>query len=163
MIVIGQIQGKIKGPVTLAGRQDSFRVHGCSYEVVSPRDPGSGLPTGKRMHKPVTVVKDIDGASPLFMRALITNENINEVVLQFCHKDGAGRDMPYYTIRLLNAGLSGIRMLRKSDILPGAASWPSEREELSFTYQQITWKWEQGGNKSNRRLESASRVSFQAL
>jgi hypothetical protein len=26
--------------------------------VVSPRDPASGLPTGKRMHKPYTVVAE---------------------------------------------------------------------------------------------------------
>lgn len=25
-------------------------------EVVSPRDPASGLPTGKRQHKPITVL-----------------------------------------------------------------------------------------------------------
>jgi hypothetical protein len=28
---------------------------GWTYSVVSPRDPQSGLPTGKRMHKPVDV------------------------------------------------------------------------------------------------------------
>jgi hypothetical protein len=30
-------------------------VHGFNYQVVSPRDAASGLPTGKRMHKPYTV------------------------------------------------------------------------------------------------------------
>ena len=29
-------------------------VVGGTNEVVSPRDPASGLPTGKRMHKPIT-------------------------------------------------------------------------------------------------------------
>ncbi len=27
-------------------------------EVTAPRDPASGLPTGKRMHKPITVVAE---------------------------------------------------------------------------------------------------------
>jgi type VI protein secretion system component Hcp len=31
------------------------------------RDPQSGLPTGKRMHKPYTVTKQVDSASPLLM------------------------------------------------------------------------------------------------
>jgi len=26
----------------------------ATHEIVSPRDPASGLPTGKRMHKPFT-------------------------------------------------------------------------------------------------------------
>ena len=30
-------------------------VHAFNFEVVSPRDASSGLPTGKRMHKPYTV------------------------------------------------------------------------------------------------------------
>jgi hypothetical protein len=29
--------------------------HAFNYQVVSPRDAASGLPTGKRMHKPYTV------------------------------------------------------------------------------------------------------------
>jgi len=28
---------------------------GASTPIVSPRDPQSGLPTGKRMHKPISV------------------------------------------------------------------------------------------------------------
>ncbi|MEO6218874.1 MAG: hypothetical protein ABIO81_00495, partial [Ginsengibacter sp.] len=30
------------------------------YEIVSPRDPASGMATGKRMHKPITVTKELD-------------------------------------------------------------------------------------------------------
>ncbi|MDP4221413.1 MAG: hypothetical protein Q8916_12415 [Bacteroidota bacterium] len=32
--------------------------------VVSPRDPASGLPTGKRMHKPFVITKELDVQSP---------------------------------------------------------------------------------------------------
>lgn len=43
-----------------------------TYEVKNPRDAGSGLPTGKRMHKPITITKEIDKASPKLMTALGT-------------------------------------------------------------------------------------------
>ncbi len=40
---------------------------GCSIvvgnEIVSPRDPASGLPTGKRMHKPFIITKEMDVSS----------------------------------------------------------------------------------------------------
>jgi hypothetical protein len=36
----------------------------CAAEVVSPRDAASGLPTGKRQHKPLTITKEIDKSSP---------------------------------------------------------------------------------------------------
>ena len=35
-----------------------------SYEVISPRDAASGLPTGKRQHKPLTVTKELDKMVP---------------------------------------------------------------------------------------------------
>ena len=33
-------------------------------KIVSPRDPASGLPTGKRMHKPMPITKELDKSSP---------------------------------------------------------------------------------------------------
>lgn len=38
-------------------------------DVVSPRDAASGLPTGKRQHKPIRIVKEIDKSSPLLMKS----------------------------------------------------------------------------------------------
>ena len=32
--------------------------------IVAPRDAASGMPTGKRMHKPMTIVKEWGAASP---------------------------------------------------------------------------------------------------
>ncbi|HZF48038.1 MAG TPA: type VI secretion system tube protein Hcp, partial [Polyangiaceae bacterium] len=48
----GQTQGEIKGSVTQKGREGKIMVIAVSHEIMSPRDPASGLPTGKRMHKP---------------------------------------------------------------------------------------------------------------
>ena len=36
-----------------------------SVRIVSPRDTASGLPTGKRQHKPVVVTKPVDKAAPI--------------------------------------------------------------------------------------------------
>lgn len=38
-------------------------------EIVSPRDAASGLPTGKRMHKPFVITKELDKSSPLLAKA----------------------------------------------------------------------------------------------
>jgi hypothetical protein len=34
------------------------------YQVTSPRDAASGLATGKRQHKPITIIKEWDAATP---------------------------------------------------------------------------------------------------
>jgi Type VI secretion system effector, Hcp len=36
--------------------------------VVSPRDAASGLPTGKRQHKPMVITKELDKSSPVLAR-----------------------------------------------------------------------------------------------
>lgn len=38
------------------------------------RDAASGLPTGKRQHKPIQITKQVDKSSPLIMSALVNNE-----------------------------------------------------------------------------------------
>ncbi|NTU58660.1 MAG: type VI secretion system tube protein Hcp [Chlorobiaceae bacterium] len=141
--VTAQKQGKIKGPVTLPGRKDTIQVFGGFHEIISPRDMSSGLPTGQRMHKPLTLIKDIDCSSPLLLNSLVTNENLKEVVLQLWSQDRGGRDAAFYTITLINANISAYKLLLSYDGSPESARHP-EREELTFTYQKISWTWEHG-------------------
>jgi Type VI secretion system effector, Hcp len=47
-----------------------------SVSIVSPRDPASGLPTGKRMHKPITITKELDKSSPMLAKRS-SNESSN--------------------------------------------------------------------------------------
>ncbi|WP_044238634.1 type VI secretion system tube protein TssD, partial [Chondromyces apiculatus] len=72
----GQTQGDIKGSVIQKGREDSIMVIAVSHEIISPRDAASGLPTGKRMHKPFVITKELDKSSPLLYNVLTNNENI---------------------------------------------------------------------------------------
>ena len=60
LTLTGETQGDIKGSVTQAGREDSIMVIATQHEIVSPRDAASGLPTGKRQHKPFVITKEID-------------------------------------------------------------------------------------------------------
>lgn len=43
---------------------DGSSVSSSSYQIVSPRDAASGLPTGKRMHKPMVITKEWGASSP---------------------------------------------------------------------------------------------------
>jgi type VI secretion system secreted protein Hcp len=63
LTIKGQRQGDIKGSVTQKGREGSILVHAYSCETLSPRDPASGLPTGKRTHEPVMIVKEVARSS----------------------------------------------------------------------------------------------------
>lgn len=48
-------------------------------EIVSPRDAASGLPTGKRMHKPFTITKELDQSFPAAVRESPTKASTGKV------------------------------------------------------------------------------------
>jgi type VI secretion system secreted protein Hcp len=145
----GQKQGDIKGSVTRKGREGSILVTGASHEVVSPRDAASGLPTGKRQHKPFVIYKPVDRSTPLLYSALVDNENLTQWELRFWRpkstgSGGVGVEQNHYTVKLTNASIAGIRFVMPSTFDPSNVDIP-EYEEVSFTYQKIEWIWTDGG------------------
>ena len=144
----GQKQGVIKGSVTQKGREDSIAVIAYHHSVVSPRDPQSGLPTGQRMHKPFTVVKATDKATPPLYTALCTNENLTEVTIDFWKPQlkaatGVGSEVQYYTVKLTNAGIASITAMMPNVEDPTQQKFDMQ-EEVAFTYQKIEWVWKDG-------------------
>ena len=98
-----------------------------SHEIVSPRDPASGLPTGKRQHKPISITMDYGPTTPKFIQALVNNENLQSVLIGLLR---SGKLVA--TIKLTNASVSHYVQTNQS-------------AAFDFTYQKITWTWIAGG------------------
>ncbi|MBL7716094.1 MAG: type VI secretion system tube protein Hcp [Bdellovibrionales bacterium] len=131
--VEGTRQGKFKGESTSKFFKDRLNVSSVSHEVVSPRDSQTGLATGRRQHKPLTVIRDVGSASPQFFLALATGENLKTVSLEFTSIDQrTGQEQITYTIKLTNAGVAS---QKAATIVRGGVSVLAE--EVSFAYQSI--------------------------
>jgi type VI secretion system secreted protein Hcp len=137
-------QGEITGSATDHPHEGSIEVLGWSHEVISPRDIASGAATGKRQHRPIIISKPIDRATPLLMRALITNEIITSWRLECWRMAKDGTPEPYYRIELTDAAIIGISTEETSnqqaDMMTQAV-----REHVSFNYAQIAWTWLEDG------------------
>ena len=129
----GRQQGTFKGDVTAKGREGAIALTTLAHELVSPRDPVSGLPTGILQHKPVTISKVIDQTSPNFLSAMVNNETLSSVRIEFW-RPGAEVSAPYFVVVLTNAGISDIAFTASSD-------GQSETEQIAFTYQTIVWTY----------------------
>ena len=149
----GQTQGEIKGSVTQKGREGKIMVIAVSHEIMSPRDPASGLPTGKRMHKPFVITKELDKSSPLLYNVLVNNENITEWETQFWQPSATGAEVQHYTVKLTNANIASIHFRMLNNKNPELMKY-AEYEELAFTYQKIIWTWTQGGITAEDDWES---------
>lgn len=140
----GQKTGDVKGGVKQKGREGSIAVVALSHEIVSPRDPASGMATGKRTHKPIVITKELDQATPVLYTMLATNENITDWVLQYFTPDPRGTETQNFTIHLTNASIDDIRLVKPLTWSPDLAKIP-DYQEISFMYQKIDWTWSQGG------------------
>ncbi len=140
-----QRSGEVRGSSTQRGRENLNPVIAMSHEIVSPRDASSGLPTGKRQHRPLVITKEVDRASPILANILVNNENISEWELKF-FKPSANRGVEthYYSIKLTNASIASIRTEMLNNAYPENASH-AVREHIAFTYQRIEWTFLDGG------------------
>jgi type VI secretion system secreted protein Hcp len=129
--VTGSKQGVFKSTSTKhPGTNDFTEITGFNFSQTSPRDAASGLPSGKRTHKPIVITRETDAASPLFWQALSTGELLPAVRLTVYTTVG-GKETVDYTVDLTNAKISAAT--RKNNI-----------DEVSFTYQKITVTWASG-------------------
>jgi hypothetical protein len=54
------VEDKISTQDQELDEQELSSIAGGTHTITSPRDPASGLPTGKRQHKPFTFLADLD-------------------------------------------------------------------------------------------------------
>jgi type VI secretion system secreted protein Hcp len=128
--VEGTKQGKFKGESAVMAFKDQSRVLKFSYGVVSPRDVSTGQARGKRQHKPIVITKEPGAASPQFFTALVTNEVLKPVVIQFLRVNvNTGVNEVQQIITLTNPSISDFRQYVGDD-----GRW---LEDVAFAFQQI--------------------------
>ncbi|MGH2443093.1 MAG: type VI secretion system tube protein TssD [Chloroflexota bacterium] len=142
--VTGTRQGVFAGDLNGDGLPD--RLAGLKYDlqISEAYVPGSGLSAGRRQHQPLTIMKEVDKASPMFLQAMVTNEILSQVLLEFPGTLSTGQSTIFYTVVLQNALVVKFHQM-VGNVLDPEESNPHELEEISFTYQKITVTWTDGG------------------
>ena len=143
--ITGSKQGKFKGESVNANEKDSIPVLAYGYEVVFPRDPVTGQPTGKRQHRPVTFVKAWGAATPQIFQALVTNEVLTTVVFDFTRVNPQGKAFAFERVTLTNASISGQRQYTETT----ATGVINELEQVSLTFQKITLQNNDGNTSAS--------------
>jgi type VI secretion system secreted protein Hcp len=141
LTLTGKTQGAIKGNVTAKDREGAIALLSVDYEISSPFDPTTGLATGKRQHKPIVVTKAVDETSPSLLKALVTNEVLTTVKIDFW-RPAPETAASYFSITLTNAIVSDVTLKSSAD------EAKSETEQLQFVYQSIVWTWTPTGTSA---------------
>jgi type VI secretion system secreted protein Hcp len=136
-ILLMTVEGDKQGRFRAEGRSDNkILASGFTYSVKSPRDVATGMASGKRMHQPIIISHEVGASSPQFFQALVTNEILKNVILEFYTVDRAGKQILSYTITLDDA-----RVVDFNQKMDGDKVW----EDISFTFQKIELSNKTGG------------------
>jgi type VI secretion system secreted protein Hcp len=129
LTITGTKQGSIKGEAAKeGGSEGSIAVSAVMHESAP-----TGAMAGKRQHSPITIVKEVDKASPLLYQAMTTHEVLSNVTIDFAGS-GSGAGKVAQKIVLTDATITDIRKVGNS-------------EQITFDYPtvEVTYK---GGGKS---------------
>jgi type VI secretion system secreted protein Hcp len=139
-------QGASQGQSPRPAHKSEIPVLRVDYQVESPRDVATGKASGKRYHRPLTILKEWGASSPQFFAACWTNELISTLKLTFWQKDANGADQQHYQITLTNAYVVKARAYTgdansddsSANTAKNASEYDTmELEEISFAFDKI--------------------------
>ena len=121
-----EVKGSKQGMLPGASPDGRIPVLMLQHLVTAPRDPASGLPSGKRTHQALVVSKAVDKSTPGLYAALTTNEVLPRVTIRWYRGSES-----YFVTELTNAVITSI------ELQPGTPR--GQVESVAFSYQKITW------------------------
>jgi type VI secretion system secreted protein Hcp len=130
------------------GHEDESTVQAFRHEIIIPRDPQSGQPSGQRVHQPLVITKIFDKASPLLYAALASGERLNKVTIKWFRTSMAGTQEHYFTHELEDAMIVDIRGHSPNAQDPAQAHF-THMEDVEFTYRKISWTHEVAGTSGD--------------
>lgn len=143
LTLVGKEQGPIEGSCEIEGREDTILVQAFKHLVDLPSNE-SGLPSGKRIHRPLMITKEVDKSSPKLYQALCTGEVLTEATLRWYRMDGSGDEVQFFTVMLQNAMIVKYESW-VPDVLDKQNASYGNMENLWLTYEVIRWTWEEDG------------------
>ena len=133
----------ILGSSEVFGREGSIEVLSLTHGVHMPADGNTGKLTGTRVHRPLTIEKEIDRSSALLYRAVASGLTLQSGELKFYRANDAGIEEAYFTVLLKRVKVVGISP-RVPNIKEAANQHRNHFEIVEFRYEEIAWQYTEG-------------------
>lgn len=138
--VEGAKSGKFPGEVEIQKLERKGSIECLSYEhgLTLPYDVHSASPSGRRQYSAIKFTKWIDQTTPLFLQACFTNEAIKSAVFKFYRPAKTGEEEHFFTVSIKGGCVVSARQI-VHDVMDHEFKEYKPMEEVSFTFQHITW------------------------
>jgi type VI secretion system secreted protein Hcp len=144
MRIKGSVTGDFIGGCTVAEYQDAIQVRALSHNITVPTDESTGAHIGKRVHAPLTILKDMDSATPLLYMALTNHEELDVELFWYRHEPSSGGEEHYFTTTLERATIISVSNTMKNQYVKENQNEP-HMEEIKLAYHTIRWNYEPAG------------------
>jgi type VI secretion system secreted protein Hcp len=141
--ITGEEQGAIEGSCEWEGREDTILVQAFDHVVELPTDD-RGIASGRRVHRPIVITKEIDRSSPMLYQALCTGELLTDMELEWYRIDGTGDEELYYTMSMFNGLITKIHPW-VPNVLDQKNAHLKHMEDVHISYEKVIWTWEPDG------------------
>jgi type VI secretion system secreted protein Hcp len=132
-------QGDIEGDCPQKDREKMILCYGMDHNVEIPRDTHTGLPTGQRIHKPLTVTTHMGKYSPKLFQACASGEQMDVDIDMYWISD-KGLEEKYFQIKLKNAIIVNAREWFPYTFMEENEHY-KHMNDYSFTYETIIWTY----------------------
>ena len=113
--------------------------HAVNHEIF-------GGDTGRLSHAPFKLIRRVDKATPLLYSALDGSKRIDATIKYFNNDPDSGVTQHFFTVQLTQGKISSIRQWIPNNLDSAGATLPP-LEEISITYQSITFRSETGSTE----------------
>ena len=127
----GTKQGILRTDNPVKGLEDSIPILSIASDVNVPFDAATGQAVGKHQHQPLTLVKNLDKASPLLFLMAVTNEVIKQVDCVLYRSQPTGEVQPFFRIQLRDAHVV------EDSVSGNGAVNQGVRETVRFVFERI--------------------------
>jgi len=118
---------------------DESTVIQFDHQMIIPRDPQTGQPTGQRVHKPVIVKTRYDKGTPLMNQALCTGEILEEVTIKWYRTTLEGTQEHYFTHTFTDATIVEINA-ETALATDESLDYRDHEVVYSMVYRKIEWE-----------------------
>jgi len=132
-----EIEGvTIEGGSEIAPHEGKIVVHAVSHSGFSPVDAAGRI--GAPQHRPITLLKPLDRATPLLWQAWANSSTIDNAIIEFYRPGSGGAEENYLVMQLSGGAISSIALGSPDNLDPDLMSRPAT-ELITLTYQSISW------------------------
>ncbi len=133
----------IRGSSAVAGREGSIEVLSLTHGMYTPTCGATGKLMAGRLHRPLTIEKEIDKASPVLYKAVAEGTPLSQAILRWCRINEAGREEEYFNMTMKNVRVVSVAP-KVLNIKEQESMTRNHFEMVELRYEQITWTYRDG-------------------